>query len=223
MMHNFPRSPVAMLGSPLAPSPAAPCLHDRACLQPRKGPRLTKPRSSVAAARAGLCVCLLQVLLGSASARAASQKLTLSPPQSAVEIRAYGFGLLPLDGQFTRFSGALQFDPNDSARCHATLRADTISLTMANATIRQDILGPEFLDTAQFPELRYRGDCGPDGLDGMLTLHGVTRRFRLELRRDEQQLVATGRLRRADWGMSARQLFGGSTVRIRITTPLQAQ
>jgi hypothetical protein len=34
-------------------------------------------------------------------------------------------------------------------------------------------------------------------------------------------VVASGRLRRADWGMAARPLFGGPTIRIEVAVTLQ--
>ena len=38
-------------------------------------------------------------------------QLSLLPPGIAVELRSYGFGLMPLDGKFTRFHGWMRYDP----------------------------------------------------------------------------------------------------------------
>jgi polyisoprenoid-binding protein YceI len=70
--------------------------------------------------------------------------------------------------------------------------------------------------------MAYDGTCGPEGLTGMLTMHGVTRPFALTLDWGKPAVTAVGRLRRADWGMTARPLLGGTTVRITVTVPLPA-
>jgi polyisoprenoid-binding protein YceI len=60
--------------------------------------------------------------------------------------------------------------------------------------------------------------CEGRAVNGDLTLHGVTRPFALDLDWGANVLTAMGRLRRADWGMTARPLTGGSTVRITVAT-----
>lgn len=146
----------------------------------------------------------------------------LLPERSTVAFRAYGFGLLPLDGQFARFHGRFSYDPDAPAHCAVTLQADVASLAMTPAAAGGTVLGPDFLDAAQFPVLAYDGACGPDGLTGQLTMHGVTRPFTLTLDWRAAAVTAVGRLRRADWGMTRRPLLGGSTVRITVKVPLPA-
>jgi polyisoprenoid-binding protein YceI len=165
------------------------------------------------------------VLLASslaAAAHAGSIDTVLGPQDSAVDIRTYGLGLLPLDGRFTRFHGALRYDPADHARCSVALQVDVASLAMGSAAVGETVRGPDFLDAARFPTLSYTGTCDRAGLDGTLTMHGVTRRFVLALDWADGDVTAVGRLRRADWGMTAQRLLGGSTVRITVTVPLPA-
>ena len=151
---------------------------------------------------------------------AADTRIELAPGASTVAFRAYGLRLLPLDGQFTRFHGVLFYDPPDHAACRVELRVDVASLVMSGDALRDRILGPDFLDAAQFPALAYDGACGADGLDGRLALHGVTRPFALALDWTPDTVVAVGRLRRADWGMTAMPILGGSTVRIEVSVRL---
>ena len=148
--------------------------------------------------------------------------IDLLPNSSKVAFRAYGFGLFPLDGNFTRFQGRFTYDPAAASHCSVTLQADVASLDMTPSTAGETVRGPDFLDAARFPMLAYQGACGPDGLTGQLTMHGVTRPFTLTLDRRADAITAVGRLLRADWGMTARPLLGGSTVRITVTVPLPA-
>lgn len=148
--------------------------------------------------------------------------IALSPPDSSVALRAYGLGLLPLNGHFTRFQGRFNDDPGAPAACSVTLQIEVGSLAMGSASVGEMVLGPDFLDAARYPLLSYDGTCGPNGLTGQLTMHGVTRPFTLTLDRHAGAIIAEGRLRRADWGMTARPLLGGSTVRITVSVPLPA-
>jgi polyisoprenoid-binding protein YceI len=153
---------------------------------------------------------------------AADVTIELVPGSSTVGFRAYGLGLLPLDGQYTRFHGRFTYDPSTPARCSVTLQVDVASLAMTPASFGETMLGPDFLDAARFPALAYEGACDADGLTGLLTMHGVTRPFTLTLDRHRNEVTAAGRLRRADWGMTAQPLLGGSTARITVTVPLPA-
>jgi polyisoprenoid-binding protein YceI len=159
---------------------------------------------------------------GVAAQAPSETSVALLPNSSKVTFRAYGFGLLPLDGNFTRFQGRFTYDPAAPTRCSVTLQADVASLDMTPSAAGETVLGPDFLDAARFPMLAYQGTCGPDGLTGQLTMHGVTRVFTLALDRRPDAITAVGRLLRADWGMTARPLLGGSTVRITVTVPLPA-
>ncbi|HVC60879.1 MAG TPA: YceI family protein [Acetobacteraceae bacterium] len=148
---------------------------------------------------------------------AADASVALAPGHATVAFRAYGLGLLPLDGRFARFRGRFSYDPDDHARCTVALRVDVAGLAMAPATVGAMVLGPDFLDAARFPALAYDGACDAGGLTGRLTMHGVTRPFGLTLDWGKDGVTAVGRLRRADWGMTARPLLVGSTVRITVT------
>jgi polyisoprenoid-binding protein YceI len=148
-----------------------------------------------------------------------ADQIGLSPPDSRVEIRTYGLGLLPLDGNFTRFHGWMHYQPSTPTACQVILEIEASSLAMGSDAIRAQITGPEFMDAAQFPDLAFHGACGGDAIEGNLTLHGQTHPFSLELERSPHGIVATGRLKRSEWGITAHPLMGGSTIRIRVEIP----
>ena len=75
------------------------------------------------------------------------------------------------------------------------------------------------MDVAQFPELAFHGACQGERVIGDLTMHGQTHPVTLDYTRSAGTIVATGRLRRADWGITGSPLTGGSTIRIRVVLP----
>lgn len=160
----------------------------------------------------------LSLLLLLASPVRAGQT-NLSPSASAVELRSYGFGLLPFDGKFSRFHGWLRYDPANPGACQVVLEIEAGSLTMSSETVRERITGPEMMDVARFPDLAFHGACEGDIVAGALTMHGQTHPFNLDIVRSAGMIEATGRLRRAEWGVGGSPLLGGSTVRIRVITP----
>ena len=121
---------------------------------------------------------LLVLLIAALPARAAP--LALLPPASRVELRAWGLGLIPFDGQFTRFHGWMRTDAANPGACQIVLEIDAASLAMSPAAVRDGITGPEFMDVAQFPELAFHGACEGDRVIGSLRLHGQTHPFALE-------------------------------------------
>lgn len=157
-----------------------------------------------------------------APARTAPVALRLEPGSTEIAFRAYGMGFLPIDGAFGRFSGTLRLDPADSAACAIEVEADVASLAMPDAAMTEAALGPDLLDAPRFPRFAYRGECRDGGLHGALTLHGVTRPLAFQVSREGGRFVATGLMRRAEWGMGARPLLAGPEVRIRFTTALPA-
>lgn len=164
-----------------------------------------------------LLFSLLPLLLIVSPARA--DQASLLPPGSKVELRSYGFGLLPLDGNFTRFHGWMRYDPLNPGACQVVLEIEAGSLAMSNEAIRDRMTGPEMMDVEGFPNLAFHGVCQGETVAGALTMHGQTHPFTMDFVRSAGTIVATGRLKRADWGITGSPLLGGSTVRIRVTTP----
>jgi len=170
------------------------------------------PRRIIIAAR-----FLLLLLIAALPARAAP----LLPPDSRVELRAWGLGLIPFDGRFTRFHGWIRTDSGSPDGCQVVLEVEAASLIMAETSVRDGITGPEFMDVAQFPDLAFHGACEGGRVTGSLLLHGQTHPFTLdsESSPSANTLIFSGKLRRAEWGMTARPLTAGSTVRIRVAFP----
>lgn len=161
---------------------------------------------------------LLLLLLFVASPVRAEQA-SLNPPGVQVELRAYGLGLIPFDGKFTRFHGWLRYDPAKPDACEVVLEIEAASLTMSDESVGAVITGPEFMDSARFPNLAFHGACQGDMIAGSLLLHGENHPFSLDLERSARTITAMGRLERSRWGMTARPFTAGSTIRIRVAIP----
>jgi polyisoprenoid-binding protein YceI len=156
-------------------------------------------------------------LLVSGAARA--DQISLRPPASAVELRSYGFGLFPLDGQFTRFDGWMRYDPSHPEACQVMLDIEAGSLAMSSEQIRDRIIGPGMMDAARFPGLTFHGVCQGEAVVGELTMHGETHPFTLDFKRSAGKVTATGTLHRAEWGITGSAVIGGPTIRIRVIIP----
>ncbi len=150
---------------------------------------------------------------------AQAEQTGLSPPTSRVELRTFGLGFFPLDGKFTRFHGWMRYEPLNSTVCQVMLGVEASSLVMGSDLVQARITGPDFMDAARFPGLTFNGGCQGDTIAGNLTLHGETHPFVLDVERSVRGIVATGHLKRAEWGIIGHPLMGGSTIRIRVEFP----
>jgi polyisoprenoid-binding protein YceI len=157
-----------------------------------------------------------------AATDSAPDRLVLTPPGTVVRFRAYGLGLFPLNGNFTRFDGVMTYHHDARTVCRVTLRVEVASLAMFDPSVRDEILGPEFMDAVHFPTLEFSGTCQSGGLAGTLAMHGVSRPLVLDLTWDDGAVTAEGQMRRAEWGMTAKPFLGGSTVRIAVEATLPA-
>ncbi len=170
---------------------------------------------------ASWCSCAAALLLAPTLAAATPRTLRLAPPAATLTIRAYAMGLVPIDAQFARFEGTLTYDPAQNGRCTAMLTAQVDSLQTTDATMRDTILGPDFLDTARFPTLAFTGVCtSPGTAEGRLTMRGVTRPLGTTLAWTQHGVVTQADVRRSLWGMDARPFMVGPVIRIRLTAAL---
>lgn len=102
---------------------------------------------------------------------------------SSLILRVSHLGFSHFTARFARFEIRLQLDPAHLSTSQVTAHIDPNSLASDNAPsgFLEMLEGPQWLDTAHFPELSYRSTrVEPTGLNtlrihGELTLHGVTK------------------------------------------------
>jgi polyisoprenoid-binding protein YceI len=124
-------------------------------------------------------------LLGlSAAAQAAPSTWTIDPnhPNVSFSIRHF---FTKVSGNFTRFSGAIVYDPANAANSSAKAEIDAASITTANERRDNHLKSADFFDVAKFPTLTFESTkVTPVGdklkIEGNLTMHGVSRPVTLE-------------------------------------------
>jgi polyisoprenoid-binding protein YceI len=185
-------------------------------------PATTMPAGLAALGLAALLAALL-VMCAAPAARAAEQRVLLSPGNAEIRFSIGALGLFNIDGRFARFSGELLRDPVDPARTRAAMLVDTTSIEAdggASDTARE----LDLLRTREFPTMRFqslalvRDASGAARLDGMLTLAGVTRPLSLAVRETPQGgFVASGALQRGEFGLTAMRPFVSDRVALTVT------
>jgi polyisoprenoid-binding protein YceI len=116
---------------------------------------------------------------------------TLEKSHATLIFRVNHVGFSNYTARFKKFDAQLQFDPANLAASSVTATVDANSIETDypyadkldfNAVLR----GDQWLDTAKFPEMKFRSvkvtvpTPGKMHIDGELTLHGVTRPMSLE-------------------------------------------
>ena len=118
-------------------------------------------------------------------------------------------------GRFLKLDATVTFDP--AAKTGSVVaNVDAGSVDTGNRTLDDVLRSPQFLDTAQYPEVRYVGDDFVfDGdrltaIDGTLWLHGVQRPLRLAVERFVCKEVQAGLSKRYTCGGAFRAAFDRS-------------
>ncbi len=124
-------------------------------------------------------------LLGlSAAAQAAPSTWTIDPNHSNVGFSIRHF-FTKVSGNFTKFSGAIVYDPANAANSSARAEIDAASITTANERRDGHLKSADFFDVEKFPTLTFQSTkVTPVGdklkIEGNLTMHGVTKPVTLE-------------------------------------------
>jgi len=86
--------------------------------------------------------------------------------------------------------------------------------------VQTRMLGPDVLDVAQFPEIRFesthvrRTESGALAVEGRLTLHGRTRAVVVNVRQDHDHYRGTTTAKQSDFGITPVTVAGG-TVKVK--------
>jgi len=119
-------------------------------------------------------------------------------------------------GKFDSTKGTIQFDRAAKAGT-VDIEVDAKSIDFGHAKMHEHAMGPDWLDTAKFPTLTYKGSLkfkgdAPVAVDGQLTLKGITKPVMLKInsfkcidhpfyKKEACGADAEGELNRADFGM----------------------
>ncbi|MEM7292864.1 MAG: YceI family protein [Pseudomonadota bacterium] len=107
-------------------------------------------------------------------------KYTLDPAHSSVHFKVDHLGFSKQVGRFNRFSGSLDFDPENPSGAQLHALVDTTSIDFNNPDLEDTVRGASWLNTEAFPQAEFRTlsatATGENRLlvDGELTLAGNT-------------------------------------------------
>jgi polyisoprenoid-binding protein YceI len=155
---------------------------------------------------------------------------SLDKAHASLIFRVSHLGFSTYTARFTRYDAKLDFDPERLGNSSVNVTIDPSSATADNLPEGYTDLmaGKQFLDAAQFPEMRFVSKSidvqGRDlRIHGELTLHGVTRPIVLEARynggyashpyepRARVGFSAKGEFKRSDFGIGYGTPAPGST------------
>jgi polyisoprenoid-binding protein YceI len=180
-------------------------------------------------------VALFAGFCGAKPVLAAPAQYTVDPEHTYPSFEASHMGISIWRGKFDRTKGTATLD--EAAGSGAIdIRVDLKSVDFGHAKLNEFMVGPQFFDTAQFPEAHYRGTLAgfvngvPTRVDGTLTLHGVTKPLTLTvnlfkcvphpmLKRQLCGADAIATFQRDQFGLDAGKSYGFSmdvTLRIQV-------
>ena len=165
--------------------------------------------------RAVARIVLLCALTTTLPARAAEYEI--DPSHAFIQFRISHLGYSVLTGRFNQFAGKFNWDQANLQAANIEVVVDTASIDSNWAERDKHLRGADFLDVEKFPKAvfkgtKYTGDAKGGKMEGMLTLHGVTKPLTLDV-----QFIGEGpdpwggyragfkaqtTLRRADFGMT---------------------
>ena len=112
----------------------------------------------------------------------------MDPTHSFINFKVSHLGFSWLLGRFNSLSGELNFDPADPQASTISVLIDTTSLDSNHSERNIHLKGEEYLDVKTYPEANfvstsYRGSEQGGILTGKLTLHGVTKDIKFDIKK----------------------------------------
>ena len=171
-----------------------------------------------------LLLALLPLGSVSAIAQAADATYQIDPAHTYPSFEADHMGISVWRGKFNKTSGTLVLD-KAAGSGNVDVVIDIASVDFGLDSMQAEALGPNFFDTAKYPQATYRGklesfqDGVPTRVVGDLTLHGVTKPVELKIntfkcmphpmhKRDLCGADATATFDREQFGLTAGKDYG---------------
>lgn len=169
--------------------------------------------------------CLIALLLGAAVPASGQSRRPIDTANSRVIVRVYKSGLFSpfahnheIEARIAEGEVDLGNPPSVTLSFQsARLRVlDPEASSRTRAEIQRTMLGPEVLDVARFPEIRFASqhvnEAGPDRwrVEGELTLHGMTKPVAFVVTEAAGVYRGAVLLRQTDFGIRPVRLAGGT-------------
>jgi polyisoprenoid-binding protein YceI len=166
----------------------------------------------------------------------------INTPESAVQFTARHMMVTTIGGGFSKFSGTVQYDPNDASKTSIQASIDTASENSGVEGRDKDVHSAHFLDVEKYPTITFQSKRAEAAgtaklkVTGDLTLHGVTKEVVLDVdgptpivkdQRGNQHMgaAATTKINRKEFGIVYNPVLdnGGAIVSDEITINLQIE
>jgi polyisoprenoid-binding protein YceI len=163
-----------------------------------------------------LVLGLLLTLGTSFSATAADYEVDIKGMHAFIQFRIIHLGYSVMLGRFNDFSGNFSWDKNNPEASSISIDINTASIDTNHAERDKHLREEEFLNVKKFPKATFRstsyhGDASGGKMEGILTLHGVSKAITLDVKAIGEGndpwggyragFEATTSIRRADFGM----------------------
>ena len=134
-----------------------------------------------------------------------------------IQFRILHLGYSVLNGRFNQFGGTFEWDKDNPSTASIEVTIETNSIDSNWAERDKHLRGADFLDVeknpkASFKSTKYTGDANGGKLEGVLTLHGVSKPVVLDVKAIGEGpdpwggyragFQATTSIKRADFGMT---------------------
>lgn len=179
-------------------------------------------------------LAVLATLAMSSSAFAA-EPYAFDPAHTSISYSIDHMGLSEMHGVFRKFDGDLQLDTQDVSKSSVAVTIDVASIDTGVVKLDEHLRTPDFFDVGKFPQMSFKSTkVEPTGantfkLTGDLTLHGVTKSVTLSasmrtvashpfMKVPAAGFVATGEIKRSEFGITTYPGALGEVVKIRIDT-----
>ncbi|MCY4154755.1 MAG: YceI family protein [Gammaproteobacteria bacterium] len=120
------------------------------------------------------------------SAVAADYEIDIPGMHAAIQFRILHLGYSVLTGRFNDFSGSFTWDPDNPGAASINVTVQTASIDSNHAERDKHLREEDFLNVAKYPEAtfastQYNGDANGGTLEGILTLHGVSKPIAIDV------------------------------------------
>ena len=120
-------------------------------------------------------------------APAAEYDIDIPGMHAAIQFRIYHLGYSVLTGRFNDFSGSFSWDKDNPGASSVNVTIKTASIDSNHAERDKHLREADFLDVEKYPEAtfksaKYNGDANGGSLEGILTLHGVSKPITIDMK-----------------------------------------
>ena len=122
----------------------------------------------------------------SRGAVAAEYEIDIEGMHAAIQFRIIHLGYSVLTGRFNDFGGSFTWDKDNPEASSINVTIQTASLDSNHAERDKHLREADFLDVEKYPEATFKstsydGDASAGKLDGILTLHGVSKPITIDI------------------------------------------